>query len=182
MLKQNHLSLPDTARSFQSQTGAVLPVALIVMLLMTMIGTSGARVSGLDEKMAGNMRDRNLAFQAAESALAAAENSLNSPNVLPTFKEDGTGGFYADTSTIPNSLDVVADSFWTTNPVATSNVASLGNGIATPKYIIQKLTAVCFNSEGCSTTPMVVPYKITVRATGGTTNAVVILQSIYTPS
>lgn len=163
-----------------SQSGVVLIISLIMLLLLTLIGTTGMQSTSLEEKMAGNIRDKNLAFQAAESALKAAESSLISPAVLPTFTDAGTGGFYKDTSTIPTDSAILADSFWTTNPVARSSVSTLGNGITTPVYIIQQLPAACFGT--CPPDPTTTPYKITVRATGGTTNAVVILQSIYSPS
>jgi type IV pilus assembly protein PilX len=162
------------------QSGAVLIISLIMLLLLTLIGTTGMQSTSLEEKMAGNIRDKNLAFQAAESALKASEASLISPAVLPTFTDAGTGGFYKDTSTIPTASAILTDSFWTTNPVATSSVSTLGNGITTPVYIIQQLPAACFGT--CPPGSTSTPYRITVRATGGTTNAVVILQSIYSPS
>jgi type IV pilus assembly protein PilX len=74
----------------------------------------------------------------------------------------------------------LTNSFWTTNPVAASSVNTLGNGIAAPVYIIQQLPAACFGI--CPPAVSSVPYKITVRATGGSTDTVVILQSIYSPS
>lgn len=162
------------------QSGAVLIISLIMLLLLTLVGTTGMQSSSLEEKMAGNLRDKNLAFQAAESALKAAESSLISPAVLPAFTDAGTGGFYTETSTIPTASAILTDSFWTTNPVASSSVTTLGNGITTPVYIIQQLPAACFGT--CPPDATSTPYKITVRATGGTTNAVVILQSIYSPS
>jgi type IV pilus assembly protein PilX len=151
-----------------------------MLLLLTLIGTTGIQSTSLEEKMAGNMRDKSLAFQAAESALKAAEASLISPAILPTFTDAGTGGFYSQASTIPTPSAILTDAFWTTNPVATSTVTTLGNGIATPVYIIQILPAACFGT--CPPDSTSTPYRMTVRATGGTTNAVVILQSIYSPS
>lgn len=56
-----------------SEKGAVLLVALIVLLLMTIIGISSMRGTSLQERMAGNMRDQNLAFQSAETAMRQAE-------------------------------------------------------------------------------------------------------------
>lgn len=55
------------------QSGAVLIISLIMLLLLTLIGTSSMQTTSLEEKMAGNFRDRNLAFQAAESAIRDAE-------------------------------------------------------------------------------------------------------------
>ena len=67
-----------------TQQGAVLIISLIILLLMTLIGTTGMQVTSLEEKMAGNMRDRNLAFQAAESALSAAETYLQNVSPFPS--------------------------------------------------------------------------------------------------
>jgi type IV pilus assembly protein PilX len=164
------------------QSGVVLVVSLIMLLLLTLIGTSGMQTTSLEEKMASNIRDRNLAFQAAESALSAAEASLDSPAVLPVFTVAGTGGFYLDSDPAnpnPTAAIILTDAFWAANPVGTSSVSTLGNGITTPLYIIQKLAAACFGS--CPPDSTSTPYKITVRATGSSTNTVVILQSIYSP-
>ncbi len=55
------------------QGGAILITALMILLLLTIFGLSSMDTNILEEKMAGNMRDRNTAFQAAESALRSAE-------------------------------------------------------------------------------------------------------------
>jgi type IV pilus assembly protein PilX len=164
--------------SLTHQSGAVLIVSLIMLLLLTLIGTTGMQSTTLEEKMAGNMRNKELAFQAAESALKAAEASLNPPPLVSTFVDAGTGGFYSNTSTIPTASAILTDSFWTANPFVTSSVTTLGNDIATPVYIIQDMgvadcTGAAIGSGGCRN------YRITARATGGTANAVVILQSFY---
>jgi type IV pilus assembly protein PilX len=171
-----------------SQSGAVLIISLIMLLLLTLIGTTGMQSTSLEEKMAGNMRDKNLAFQAAESALSAAEATLFP--VPPVFDNPGTGGFYSAASTIPTPAAIMTDGFWANGlagappTVATSTVNALGNGIVSPVYIIQELASACYPSS----TPdgicpageaTLTPYRITVRATGGSTNTVVILQSIY---
>jgi type IV pilus assembly protein PilX len=175
----------DMHKTQTSQAGVVLVVSLIMLLLLTIIGVAGVQSTSLEERMAGNSKDRNLAFQAAESALSLAEASLDVAGGLPTFSTAGTGGFYAQASTIPSHTAILTDSFWTSQPVATSPVTGLGNAIAAPLYIIQELPATCFSATDCAATPPLnkTPYKITVRATGGGANstAVVILQSIYTP-
>lgn len=166
-------------KCYKQQSGAVLVISLIMLLLLTLIGITGMQTTSLEEKMAGNMRDKDLAFQAAESALKAAEASL-SPTP-PAFSDAGTDGFYSTASTIPTDAAIRTDSFWTSQPKHTSSVTTLGNGIAPPVYIIQQLPAACFNPGGCPPNPTSTPYKLTVRATGGSTNAVVILQAVYSP-
>ena len=163
------------------QSGAVLIISLIMLLLLTLLATTGMQSTSLQEKMAGNLRDKSLAFQAAESALNVAEISLDPPAVL-LFTDAGTSGFYSTASTIPTASAILTDSFWTSNPVATSSVSALGNGVASPKYIIQKLSSACFKASCPLASDLSQPYRITVRATGGSTNAVVILQAVYTTS
>ncbi|MCK4494530.1 MAG: hypothetical protein KAU26_10770 [Methylococcales bacterium] len=62
--------------SLKQQSGVVLVISLIMLLLLTLIAISGSQMTGLEEKMASNSRDQNLAFQAAESALRAAEKEI----------------------------------------------------------------------------------------------------------
>lgn len=70
-----------------------MAISLIILLLMTIIGVSAMQSTTLQEKMAGNLRDSNIAFQAAESALRDAENSLFSTTTLPTFSSSCANGF-----------------------------------------------------------------------------------------
>ncbi len=56
-------------RDRQRQKGAVLVVSLMILLVLTLIGVTAMTTSTLEERMAGNLKDVNLAFQAAESTL-----------------------------------------------------------------------------------------------------------------
>ena len=58
------------------QQGAVLIVGLIILLVITLIGTSGITTVTLDEKMSSNMQNANKAFQGAEAMLAECEAIL----------------------------------------------------------------------------------------------------------
>lgn len=57
----------------QSQQGVVLMMALVFLLLLTLLATSAASHASLQERMAGGLRDAQLAELAAESALRGAE-------------------------------------------------------------------------------------------------------------
>lgn len=63
-------------RSIQ-QRGAVLILALLMMLVMTVLGVSGVGNSILEERMSGNYRQSQSSFQSAEFALKVAENWIN---------------------------------------------------------------------------------------------------------
>ena len=55
------------------QRGAVLYVALIMLVLLALIGIVGMQVSGLQERMAANYRAVNVAFQDAETRARTVE-------------------------------------------------------------------------------------------------------------
>lgn len=63
-----------------NQQGAILVVALLFLLIMTILGLSGISSSFMEEKMVGNSISRERAFQAAEAALRSAELFLADSN------------------------------------------------------------------------------------------------------
>lgn len=88
------------------QQGAVLIVALIMLLLLTIIGLSSMRGTSLQENMASNMRDSNLALQASEAALRKGEDVVRAKflaGTLATLETAPLSGTYAD---FPNTAKV----------------------------------------------------------------------------
>ena len=59
------------------QSGAVLVVALLFLLIITMLGVSSMQSTTGEERMSGNVRDTNNAMQAAEAALRDAWFDIN---------------------------------------------------------------------------------------------------------
>ncbi|HEY5758074.1 MAG TPA: PilX N-terminal domain-containing pilus assembly protein, partial [Steroidobacter sp.] len=51
------------------QHGAALVISLLLLLIMTLLGLGASQSTRLQERMAGNQRDQELALQAAEAAL-----------------------------------------------------------------------------------------------------------------
>lgn len=58
-----------------NQSGAVLVMSLVILLVLTIIGVAAMRTSSLEERMAGNIQEATHAFQAAESGLNRAVNT-----------------------------------------------------------------------------------------------------------
>jgi Tfp pilus assembly protein PilX len=58
------------------QSGAALITSLIFLTILTILGMSTLGTALLESRMAGNSRDRNLAFQAAEMGLRDAERYI----------------------------------------------------------------------------------------------------------
>ena len=67
-----------------TQRGAVLIVALVMLLLLTIIGLTGMRGTALQENMASNLRESNISLQAAEAALRAGEEEASRMFIFPS--------------------------------------------------------------------------------------------------
>lgn len=70
----------NSPRHFRQQQGISLIVVLILLSAIFIVAAFGARLTILGEKASRNDRDRQIAFQAAEAALADAEIDIMGPN------------------------------------------------------------------------------------------------------
>lgn len=110
------------------QNGAVLFVALIVLILLTMLGLTAAQVTVLQERMSGNFRVQQLAFENAEGAMSAgrdkASDYLTAYDTIPDE---------------PKELDADSNSPWdswlTTPAVGKTEVAVRACGSACPQRL-----------------------------------------------
>lgn len=90
----------STISARHKQSGVVMVIALIALLLLSLIGTTSIKSSTIQERISGNLRDQDLAFQAAEAALHDAEDFLRSITTLAAF--NNVAGLY----TTDNAPDV----------------------------------------------------------------------------
>ncbi len=169
------------------QRGALLLVGLVMVLLMTIVGMAAIRGTGLQESMAGNMRERNIAFQAAESALRAGESIVAPTNrVLPAF--DCTKGVCPDQSATPAQ----SVSYWLTAKWAATAAKSsfdVKDIHSAPRYVVEEIfvsPGALAASEGSGididaipTTGAPSPYRISGRGTGMSADADAVVQSIF---
>lgn len=159
--------------------GSALIVSLLILLVMTLIGITAVSTSGLEERMAGNVRDEQVAFQSAEIALRAAEVDIE--NLASTAGFNGTNGQYPKDS----SLDISPDSSLWTGSNSKVYSGTLGDEKSAPRYVIEELGSQgksdpVIGGYGTSTgIGAVTSFRITARGTGISDNSVVILQSYY---
>lgn len=59
--------------SSRRQQGFSLVIVLILLVVMSVLGVAVLRSSAMQERMSANLRDRSMAFQAAETALREAQ-------------------------------------------------------------------------------------------------------------
>ena len=168
----------------RSQQGAVLIVALVLLLVLTILGTAGIQDTAMEERMAGNFRDHSAAMQAAESALRAGEIELGSSTTFGsmTFNASGTSGRY-DVELMPHSVDPESAPNWAT---VDSGVLDISNTQidADPEYYVEQLPEIALPGSDLvvgfqSTPPPVQFYRVTGKGYGISPNSEVILQSTY---
>ncbi|MCX7607930.1 MAG: PilX N-terminal domain-containing pilus assembly protein [Anaerolineales bacterium] len=177
------------------QTGAALIVSLVLLVLVTLLGVAGIQTVALEEKMAGNAYDRNIALQAAEAALrigegvAETQSKTTPPNSgFPTYTD-------ADNTcpTSPSAINNCASGLCPTpdkdcterwkvsgfSGWANASV-SLGGLAGTPQYFVEYLGNTFPCTDGGSSDPKNCKrYRVTARSNPGSGRAVVMLQSVY---
>lgn len=184
----------------KNQSGVVLVIGLIMLMLLTLIGVSGLQATGLEEKMAGNLRDSNMAFQAAESALVEAEGLVATTKPAITCPGTNLTGYYkkddydCDNNATEGDADIPWKAVnWSGSPVKTVEYAgTLNHGTdyklnAKPRYIVEYMGDVCRDASGAIVLVVGCPspntnyksYRLTARASGGSDSSVVTLQSVY---
>lgn len=197
------------APSSQRQNGAALIVGLLFLVVLTMIGVTAARMSSLEERMSGNLRDRSLAMQAAELALRDAERDILGLGVIANKRATQISGlsyFWPDCN-MDGADDTDDDGLCDRKGVTPTYGAStlswpaltVPNGTVYPAIALDMTTtpsieygtftgapAIALVSaqpryliEGFTTTSNVTSYRITVRAQGANANTVVWLQEIF---
>ncbi|TWC40074.1 type IV pilus assembly protein PilX [Pseudomonas sp. SJZ079] len=67
----------------RQQRGVVLAVSLILLLLLTILAITASTSSSLQERMASNAQESNVAFQASESALTNLTSQVRGGGVPP---------------------------------------------------------------------------------------------------
>ena len=173
------------------QQGAALAVSLIMLLVLTLLGIAGMQSTIMEEKMAGNMRDKALAFQSAESGLINGErHSQGSLSLASPFLANCTGGLCLPSSSATPVWNDTGLVNWgaSTNTFlygATVAATNLGLVSAQPQYIVEllpeppKVVGQSLSTGKGNAISTVEIFRITSRGVGGSSNAPVIVQSVY---
>lgn len=150
----------------RSQRGATLIITLVMLVLITLVSVSTIRTSTMDEKMAGNARDRDKALQAAEAAVRVCLGKVEAGAVSTALKlvpAASTATPLWEDAANWTSTSVKSESV----PVSTGTLAAAGLA-EWPRCMYERLGAVSDN------------YRVTGRAVGGSSLTVVMLQATYT--
>jgi len=157
------------------ERGAILVSSLLMLLVLTVIGVSVMQITRMQERMAGNTRDLNLAFQGAEAGLRDAEQFLwDTAVVIPC----GAANCVRPRGVLP-VLNNQTAAWWAANSqeYGVDGAQEIDELDIDPQFIAEELAFVG---------PLVVDdpggrmfYQVTARSTGATGATNTVLQTTY---
>lgn len=154
------------------QRGVVLPIVMILMVILAVLAVSGMDDTAMQERMAGNLRDREIAFQAAESALRMGEGWIQANRSIAEANTELVGadaavwdgvtpapsGTRTDLYTADDRISLAADPIFYVGP---PQLLRVNPGETPPKF--RQI------------------FPVVSRALGATDTTVVILRSTFEP-
>jgi type IV pilus assembly protein PilX len=172
------------------EQGAILVVSLLLLLIMTVLALTASQTTRLQERMAGNSRDTDLAFQGAEAGLRAAERAVEDQAesagraVIPPCANVSTDCTVADRPDVSNDFLHADADWWEENAVTYGDpeVQEFADLADDPLYRTE-LWAEVPDTLTAGAKPMqqtgTAFYSNTSRSLGGTETAEVVVQSVY---
>jgi len=185
--------------SIKKESGIALVTALVILLVLTLLGLTMFRGFGLQQKIAGNTREKERAFQAAQNALAFGEWWL--VNGTQGTTRPGSGSACSKSQSAAVTTQSVM--FVCSNPLTTPNDPTTWPSLLTytpPPMIVKSgggTTKDAFNNSDInySQAPGIYVnfqnrvidsrgnttnvYTVTAVGFGGSSNAASVVQSVY---
>ncbi len=162
------------------QGGAVLIVALVLLLVLTILGTAGIQNTLITERMSGNYHDIAVAFESAEAGLRSGERLLVDASTHAALLFDGTDGSWR-VPELGTSVEFGVDSNYMIN-TGMSEVPSSAH--AASSYYLEELPKI---KDPKGSLVVGFPdqqfpesfYRVTSKGVGVSPAVEVILQSTY---
>lgn len=170
-------------RQRSSQSGFVLIASMLILLVLSFLAVSMYRGSGLQERIAGSIKEKGRSLQMAQLALHHAETLLDQSVATPLPEQNSCSGALTAATICANSVNLknapvakLVNGYSDTSAPHLSAAdisASGGQGTfyAYPQFYIQFL--------GLTANGQAQLYQITALGFGGNANAVSIVQSTF---
>jgi type IV pilus assembly protein PilX len=178
-----------TLQPMNRQRGISLVVVLLFLVIMMGLGTTAIRTATIEEKLSGNERDQQIAFEAAEAALRDGERNVRAAlNAGSGFSAGCANGLCLPSTNATAQWDTID---WTGGtPRAYGSATGAGaypdNNVArAPRYIVELLPDMspgAGNSLGLGSRSLAgngTPFRITAVGWGRRMSTQVMLQSVY---
>jgi type IV pilus assembly protein PilX len=171
------------------QRGAALFVSLILLLVLTLIGVTAAQMQTVEERMALNDDNHQLALQSGEAVLLDSESALQNgwyDSNPGTYPFDGTNGTATLSMEAPNGSSIAdqatsSANFTGAGAFAYGGPALGGVPVSTPSVALEILPNITLASEGIGQPGypiQIVSLRTTTLANGADSTSVVVTQSI----
>jgi type IV pilus assembly protein PilX len=175
------------------QLGTALITCLLLLLVLTVLGIVMMRTSVMQERMAGNTRDLNMALQGGEAGLRYGEAVLAAIPAVPTPVPSTATPCapVCDIGVLPVAVTDPAQFDWTNAnnaakygqaAVAASLSGSAGSGKLNdePRYTLEFAGFIPNSAEGPQTwSDGRVVFQVTSRSTGGSGMTNTVVRSTY---
>lgn len=167
------------------QRGTVLFVSLMLLVVLTLIGVTAARMQSVEEVIARNEDNHQLALQSGEAALRLGEATMAAGLLTDANFEANAGGTYVLMTELAGAGSIADSANW-----AGGSILYAGPGMAAvplaaqPQYVLEALppvmipgdppcTAMYGGSAVCTVT------RVSAQATGGDGTSSITIQSIF---
>jgi len=176
--------MPMNRRTQIHQHGATLIVAMLMLLVLTVLGLTTMSMTRLEERMAGNSRDVNLAFQGAEAGLRDGEDRIGAwvEATLPASCSTAPCSVW-DLNMLPVDLRDQPLTWWTTNATeyGVAGTKEITEIVRDPLVTIEDLEFVpdSLTRSGYGRKPGRNFYRVTSNSAGASSTAEVVLESTF---
>jgi type IV pilus assembly protein PilX len=170
------------------ERGIVMFMALILLMVLTLLGVALARTQTVEERLAQNDNNHQLALQTAEAALTVAfDDDVDGLYTNFSGAAGGLATLFQELNTPPGTT-LGYNSTWTTPGVNTIvyNGAPLASApvAANPQFVIENMAGVV--PPGCNSAnagnygvQTVYVHRITAHAAGGDGTASATVQTLH---
>lgn len=170
-------------RSASRQSGAILVVSMILLLVMTILALTVSQTSRMQERMAGNARDSDLSFQAAEAGLRSAEQFLWTQASQPIPCSTAPCTVYQKDVLNGTDLRVQTKDWWNLNAKEYGAAGSqqIAEVKKDPQFVIEELGFAPYSlTVGKGKPAGRTFYRNTAHGFGGTESAQTVVESTFT--
>lgn len=166
------------------QRGAVLIVSMLLLLVLTILAIGASQTTRLEERMAGNTRDIDMAFQASEAGLRAAEGYIAKTAALPTCLDPASASCFVLEQGHFATTDLARKdkAWWQANGKAfgTPSTQEVVGVDEEPRYVIEEFQTVNFSlTVGHGVPPGKTYYKSTAWSPGATETSHAVVESVF---
>jgi len=177
-------------QTFPAQRGIALITSLLLLMIITILALGMLRSFGVQEKIAGNVRDKERALHAAESAQQYAEwwllqgnNAVPGSAVVCAAGDDANLGGGQVCSNLPAPATFLAPpwpiaTLFTPQDMGVANVTTAG--MVAGDYVYAQRPGFYITDLGhAADNPGNETYQIDSYGYGSSTNSVVVVESVY---